>query len=87
MRAIQSGLKIKPTKQKDVGNQVISIANLLSVLKIVSSGNNKFALRLFSSFDPHFTGKMGFRDFVFVVWNICTVDTGRWVGGCDDVRL
>jgi len=75
VKTIQAGLKIKPASQGCTGGETVSIPHLLAVLKIVSSGNNKFAVRLFSAFDPNFSGKMNFKDFVFVVWNICTVDT------------
>lgn len=86
VNAVQDGLKTKPNNKNnkskknnnhDSGDKIVSIPHLLSVLKIVSSGNNKFASKLFSSFDKNFTGKINFKEFVFVVWNICTVDTGK----------
>ena len=78
VQTIQNGLRIKPNKkEKDTGHHVVSIPHILSVLKIVSSGNNKFASKLFSTFDSSYTGKINFREFVLIVWNICTVDTGN----------
>ena len=77
VQTIQAGLKLKPTNQTNTGNETVSIPHLLAVLKIVSTSNNKFAQKLFSSFDRNCTGIINFKEFVFVVWNICTVDTGE----------
>ena len=80
IRNIQVTLKIQPPPPKKgvppTGDLNVSIANLRTALKISRDGNNKFAMKLFSVHDHNFTGKMNFRAFVMVVWNICTVDTG-----------
>lgn len=80
--------KNKKKNNTNIANASVAIVNVLAVLKIVSSGNNKFALRLFSSLDTAYSGKMTFREFVLVVWGICTADAGEKPAGTSiDVML
>jgi len=49
----------------------IKISRLMSHLKIEKS---KFALHVFSSYDKSRQGRISFLEFVYVMWNYCTLE-------------